>query len=116
MIMAKLRAKQGRARYFEFLIDSGANYTLISKSDAYVLGIDYKNIKKNEIKVEVANMTFIHGKKINLILIIENIELKIPVFVAKEEIENLLGRKGVFEYFDVLIQERKKQVILRIVK
>ena len=49
--MAKLRVKKSKARYFEFLIDSGADYTLISKTDAYVLGIDYKKIRKKEIKL-----------------------------------------------------------------
>lgn len=44
-IMAKLSSGENTPRYFEFLIDSGSDYTLIGQSDALILGIDYKNIK-----------------------------------------------------------------------
>ncbi len=56
--MAKLRKKNGKARYFELLIDPGADYTLISQYDAQLLGFKYKAIKQKEIKVEVANLAF----------------------------------------------------------
>lgn len=56
-ITAKLRKRNGRTRYFNFLLDSGADFSLISKSDAIVLGIDYSLIESKEIKVEVANLT-----------------------------------------------------------
>lgn len=91
--MARLRKPNGKAKYFEFLIDTGADYTLISHYDAQILGLTYKAIKQKEIKVEVANLTFIHTKKVSLILTIDNHDFKIPVLVAREKAEPLLGRK-----------------------
>ena len=54
-IMAKLWISKESLRYFEFLVDSWADFTIISKSSATYLWIDYKNIKSEEINVEVAN-------------------------------------------------------------
>lgn len=113
MLMAKLRKSKGRARYFEFLIDTGADYTLISQYDAQLLGINYRNIKQKEIKVEVANLAFIHTKKISLLLTIEGREFIVPVLVAREQVESLLGRRGIFEHFDVLFQEHNQQVLFK---
>lgn len=113
MLMAKLRKLNGKARYFEFLIDTGADYTLISQYDAHLLGINYKNIKQKEIKVEVANLAFIHTKKVSLLLTLEGYDFHIPVLVAREEVESLLGRKGIFEHFDVLFREYNQQVLFK---
>lgn len=99
-------------RYFRLLIDSGADYTIISQRDALLLGIEYAQLKAKEIKVEAANLSFMHTKKVRLTLKIDGIELKIPVLIAKEEVECLLGRRGFFEAFDVLFQERERQVVL----
>jgi len=113
MIMAKLRKENGQARYFEFLIDSGADFTMISKSYASILDLEYSNLKGEEIKVEVANLTFIHAKKTTLILTIEGNDFVIPTLIANEEVECLLGRRGVFENFDIIFQENQQQVIFK---
>lgn len=113
MLMAKLRHGKNRARYFEFLIDSGAGVTLISKADAFLLGIDYSKLPGKEVRVEVANLTFIHAKQIRLTLTIEGQDFSIPVMIAKEEVERLLGRKGIFENFDITFKELEKEVIFK---
>lgn len=97
----------------EFLVDSGADYTLISASNAFLIGIDYKKINKPEMKIEVANLTFIKTKKVHLTMCIENQIFCIPVLVANQEVENLLGRKGFFDKFDILFQERLQQMIFK---
>ena len=111
--MAKLKKGNGKARYFEFLVDSGADFTMISKSYSSLLDVDYDTIKSAEIKVEVANLAFIHAKKITLILTIEGNDFSVPVLIANEEVECLLGRKGVFESFDITFQENQQQVIFK---
>lgn len=63
MMTAKLQKGKNKARYFEFLIDSGADFTLISQTDASLLGINYHELETKEIKVEVADLSFIHAKK-----------------------------------------------------
>lgn len=112
LITVKLKYKKNVGRYFELLLDSGADFTLISKSQALLLGLQYSKIKSKEIKVEVANLTLIHAKKAKLRLALLDDEFAIPVLVAKEEVEPLIGRKGFFEYFDVLFQERMNQIVL----
>ena len=113
LITAKLTYKK-KSRYFEFLVDSGAVFTFISKSYALLLGIDASkpSLKKKIIKVEVANLTFIKAYKIKLQITIKDESLKIQVLVADREVECLLGRKGVFDYFDILFQENKQQMLL----
>ena len=111
--MAKLRKGGGRARYFEFLVDSGADFTMISKSYASLLGVEYDKIKSAEIKVEVANLAFIHAKKTTFILTIEGNDFSVPVLIANEEVECLLGRKGVFEIFDITFQEKQQHLVFK---
>ena len=111
MIMATICQPNGRARYFEFLIDTGADYTLISRYDAALLGIDYAEIAKEETKVEAANLSFLHTKKVNLIINIEKEALTVTVLIAKEDAEALLGREGVFKQYDVLFQKNYQQVV-----
>ena len=113
MITAKLRKPRGKARYFRFLIDSGADYTLISQKDAFLLGINYKKIRRKEIKVELANSSSVSAKKIELLLSIENLEFKIPVLIFKKEVDSLLGRKGVFDLFDITFKEREGFIVFK---
>lgn len=108
--MARLRQKSGPIRYIELLVDSGADYTTISRSTGLRLGLDYQKIQGSEIKLEVANLTFFFAKKVNLLISINGHEFPIPVLIAKVEVEDLLGRKGVFNHYDVLFQENQQQV------
>ena len=109
--MAKLGPPKNKQRYFEFLVDSGSDFTIISKSDAAYLGINYQDIKEPEVGVEVANLAIIKTKKTSMILTIKNINLLIPILVANQEVECLLGRKGIFDRFNIIFQESKQQVI-----
>lgn len=109
-LLTKVRKTKNKIRYLEFLIDSGSDYTMIWQGDALLLGIDYKTLKGPEITAEVANFDLIHSKKVNLEININDHFLNIPVLITKEKINPLLGRKGVFEKFDVLFQESQQQV------
>lgn len=110
-LTARLCVPGNRARYFDFLIDSGADITLIPSSDAMILGLKYSAIEGEEIEVEVANMTILHTKRVGLDITIEDDTFRIPVLVAKEEVERLLGRKGVFDKFDITFREKDKEVV-----
>ena len=109
--MAKLGKDKTSARYFEFLIDSGADYTLIPKSAATMLGVDYNKIPKQKTKIETANLQSIQAKKTELLFIINKTKLKIPVLICEEEVECLLGRKGIFENFNITFKEKEQEVI-----
>lgn len=109
--MAKLSKDQNQGRYFKFLIDSGADYTLIPKSKAILLGLNYKKLKDTETRVESANHNYIRTKKTQLTITIDKIKLEIPVLICEEEVECLLGRKGVFENFNIIFKEKDHEVI-----
>ena len=109
-ITVRFRSTAGKARYFELLIDSGADYSIISKSDAIALGIDYNHIQCKEKRVEAANMSSIHVKDVRLSLSIDKLSLTVPVLISREYSEALLGRKGIFSRFDILFQENQNQV------
>ena len=112
-LMAKLSTDRNQGRYFRFLIDSGADYTLIPKSKAILLGISYKKLKNTESIVEASNHSYIKTKTTHLYITIEKITVKIPVLICDEEVECLLGRKGVFENFNITFQEKNQRVIFR---
>lgn len=114
MLMGKLcNRKSGISKYFEFLIDSGSDYTLIANSHAISLCLNYDEISNPEITLKVANHQQMKGKQIRLVFTLENINFDIPVVVTKQEVECLLGRTGVFEPFNVIFQESKRQVIFQ---
>ncbi len=112
--MAKLQNKDNnRSKYFEFLIDSGADYTLLSSIDAFSLGVDYTILLAKETKVEVANSTIIYAKETTFLINIGDSKFQIPVLISKENIEPLLGRKGVFNNFDITFRESAKEVVFQ---
>lgn len=92
------------------LVDSGAELTFLTSEDAELL----------RIKKEKGKKILIHGianKKINGYLHI------LPIFLAEKEIKisvifsvsndtpRVLGRKGVFEHFYVIFDEKGKKII-----
>lgn len=109
MVTAKLNFN-GVGRYFEFLVDSGSDYTLISKSDALILGVDLNHLKTSLIRVELANLEFLEAYKIKLKMTLFDQELIVPVLIADTEVECLLGRKGVFDQFDIVFKERQQKL------
>ena len=112
-ITAKLAKGNNPARFFELLIDTGADYSLISRSDAILLGINYNKIKADTIKVNMANLDQISARKTRVKITIGDHEFKIPILVAYEQVEPLLGRKGVFEHFEVIFKEAEQMVVFK---
>jgi len=110
-LTAKFQVDGGTARYLTLLIDSGADYTLISHISALLLGVDYHSLDVPEIDLETANLEIMKAKKIHLTITIEGQNLTIPVLISNQYIENLLGRNGVFKHFDILFQESRQKVI-----
>ncbi len=111
MLMAKLGKDQNSSRYFEFLIDSGADYTMIPQSAGTILGLTYKSLPDHKTKIETANLESIEAKQTDLYLTIDKIRLKIPVLICKEEVECLLGRKGIFDNFEITFKEKLQEVV-----
>ncbi len=102
---------EGQFRYFNFLLDSGADYSMISEGDALMLGLSYSSIQSNELKVELANTNHILAKKITLDLLMDGLLLQVPILVTKENLNCILGRQGVFEAFEITFKERVGKVV-----
>jgi len=98
------------SRFFEMLIDSGADYSIISQYDAARLGIEYDKIESGEKEIEMADLSTMRTKETKALLIINDTEMIIPILVSKNILDPILGRKGVFDAFDILFQQRKNKV------
>lgn len=96
----------------EFLLDSGADISMISQAKASLIGINYDELNVREETVETANYSCAYTKKIDLEIKIDERRIKIPVFISKQEVGCLLGRRGFFDAFDILFQERLHRVTL----
>ncbi|MFH1561467.1 MAG: retropepsin-like aspartic protease [Patescibacteria group bacterium] len=98
---------------FEFLLDTGATATILPSSMATELGIDLAGLKK-------MSMAGVEGSGIDSWLG----ELKVRIgdrdltvdcfFVDNPQAPFLLGRAGVLnDYFSLLIDSRKKKLLLK---
>lgn len=106
----QLKVPGHRSLYFEMLIDSGADYSIISQYDASRLGIEYDRIENEEKETEMADHSTMKTKETNVLIIINNIEIHIPIHISKKHLEPIMGRRGVFDAFDILFQQRKNIV------
>ncbi len=111
-ITAKLGKNKDELHFIDFLVDTGADYTMMSRFDAAAIGVDYEDIKAKEIVLEAANMTTIRGKETRLIMDIRDITFSIPVIITKGENERVLGRIGFFDRFDVTFKQKHGSIIL----
>lgn len=114
MLTAKLQKGNLSAKYFEFLIDTGADYTLMSQYDASLFGVQYDDINSVEIKIEAANQTLLHAKKAKVTMSLGMYSLIVPILISREQVEiPLLGRKGVFNQFEITFKEKEGVVTFK---
>ncbi len=93
------------------LIDSGAETTLLTRSDAKALGIDLKKGKEMIIS-GIALTRVIFGYRHKVEMEIEESKFEIPVlFADSDESPRVLGREGVFDKFFILFNEKGRQTI-----
>ena len=111
--MAKLGVPGKKGRIFELLIDSGADRTLISRSDAMIFGLDYDKLTTKEEELDAANETKFLAKKARLLITINGEEFRAPAFISKNQVQPLLGRKGVFDRYEIIFRESEQKVIFK---
>ncbi len=98
----------------EAFVDSGATYSIFSMDIAKTLMLNLENARKQYFVV--GDGSSIPAKVIKIpIRIGEEKFLSDLAFSEKLNIGfNLLGRKGIFEYFDeIVFKEKKKEIIFR---
>lgn len=101
IITVPVQYRKNKAKHIHLLLDSGADYTILSRTDAIFLGVDYNTLSQKEETAEAANMSLIHHKKVRLYITIGTLTIQIPALVTKEPVQSLLGRKGIFDRFDI---------------
>lgn len=109
-ITAIFSGKNGNKISTLLVIDSGADITLLSKSDAGSLGIDLEKGKEISVRGIYPKLVsaFLHQVEIK----IGNFEFEIPVlFSTSNETPRILGREGIFEKFFILFDEKGRQTI-----
>lgn len=111
-ITAKFGKNKDELHFVDFLVDTGADYTMMSKFDAEAIGVNYEKIKGREIVLEAANMTSIRGKETRLIMSLRDMTFSIPAIITKGENERVLGRIGFFDKFDVTFRQKSGMVVI----
>lgn len=100
-------------RYMKLLIDTGSDRSMLAASDAAFFGIDYDRLGVSKQDVELADSTCIQAKEVTLLLEMDSFTLSVPFLVTREYVQPLMGRRGVFDAFDVLFQQRGQRVLFR---
>jgi len=92
------------------LVDSGAVYTILSIDDAQRIGIDWERGRQQMIVVGDGSFipTYIHDLKLR----IGEFEITAPIgFSERLGVGfNLLGRKGIFDQFQVCFNDHIRKV------
>ena len=99
-------------RNLDFLVDSGADVSMVPKSIADLVGLDLKKARKHRTYgVEGKGLLVYEG---SLAIKIGTHQLKIPcLFSSQEKTPFLLGRAGLFNHFTIVFENQSKQIVFR---
>jgi len=104
-----LKGKDGNWYLFDPYIDSGADISLLTRSDCNLLGYELKNGQERRISGVSGGIirTYIH----QVLLRIGEIELTAEVaFAELEQVPRLLGRKDIFNRFQINFDEEELKI------
>lgn len=111
-VTLKLRNRKNEVRFFNALIDSGADFAIFPIKAAFSLGIDVKHLQK--VPVEAADGHYFDTYHTTIQAEFDNILFPLPIgFVAHPDVTQAVGRAGFFDTFKVEFDERKKLVTLK---
>ena len=98
-------------RLFDFLIDSGASFTMLPLAFAEVLGVDLGGAR--EISVMGVEGSGVSTQLAEITLKVGDLELTIPcLFSSNDDTPSLFGRTGFFSRFNITFDNRRKKIIL----
>ncbi|MBU1261725.1 hypothetical protein KKH56_07000 [bacterium] len=104
-----LKAKDGNWYLFDPYIDSGADLSLFTRSDCSLLGHELKKGREKLIGGVSGGLirTYIH----QVLLKIGETELTTEIAFAEiEEVPRLLGRKSIFNHFQINFDEKELKI------
>ncbi len=105
-----LRDAQGNKIITFFYIDSGADMTLLPKQLGELLGFTINNEKIINIGGIGNQKIPAILKKINLIFGDKSCEVTVA-WALIEEVPPLLGRKDIFDKFNIVFDQRKRKIL-----
>lgn len=113
VLLLKIRYKTTE-RVFDFLIDSGADFSLLKPECAKELGLDFESGKKRTIKGICGHGIDCLEKQATFTLTGFDAPFESKVFVSKQLnlTHNLLGRDNFFEHYRVGIDQKQKKIII----
>ena len=100
----------GGYKDFRFLLDTGADFTMLPFTMADELGVDIENapevtvtgIKREEVRARLAEVTVRIGE----------VEVELScLYCMKEDMPYLLGRMGLFQRFNIAFDNRRKRIV-----
>jgi hypothetical protein len=99
-------------RPFDFLVDSGADMTMVPKSFAEWVGVDLQRLPKfRSYGVEGLGLDVYHGE---LDVRMGRYDMRIPcLFSSREKTPLLLGRAGLFRHFTLIFENSDQSLIFR---
>ena len=99
-------------RNLGFLVDSGADVSIVPKSIAELVGLDLRKARKHRtFGVEGKGLLVYEGA---LDIKIGTQQLKIPcLFSSQEKTPLLLGRSGLFNHFTIVFDNQYKKLVFR---
>lgn len=99
-------------RFFDFLVDSGADVSMAPKSMADWMGVDLTKLPKHRsYGIEGQGLAVYHG---SLNIRFQKKGTKIPcLFSSVETTPFLLGRAGLFDLFSIIFDNKKKEILFK---
>ncbi len=101
-------------RNFEFLLDSGADFSLLSRECAEELGMDFDSGTKHEIKGIAHSAIRCVEKKVSMAVPGFDAPFESMVLVSRDLrlVHNLLGRDNFFIKYCVGIDQKERKIML----
>ncbi len=98
-------------RFFDFLLDTGADCTMLPKFMAQIIGINLSTCKRTKsYGIEGKGVT-VHIGKIGIK--IGKYPLKVKCLFSKEETTPfILGRMGIFSKFNIIFDSKREKIRL----
>ena len=102
-------------RSFKFIVDSGADVSLVPRSIADLVGIDLAEANRlRSFGIEGSGVDVLQG---NLTVKIGACELELPcLFSSREDSPTLLGRAGLFDHFSIVFDNQKRKIVFKPIK
>ncbi len=96
---------------FEFLVDSGADYSMLPRRFAELLGVDLSDVP--ETAVTGVGSSDVATQLGEMTLRVGDTDVTVPcLFSSNENTPYLLGRMGFFSRFNITFDNRRKRTVL----